>query len=328
MIGQTIDARPATSVFIFILPVVAVGLVIWAVMSANVHLAITAVLPLVVGLCIWRGRPKHAVLVVEQDGLQIFGTSEKIRYADIRDVAVGGKLLDRDAASVPVSPMQIEHTAGCLVVPEKMNVDPGEFYRFLASRMPPRPVKPVPAALLAHADAQTAKFGADKVLVIHTRKMLVERWRRSRRWWIGGGFLAGGLIWLAIGIGVLVEHPKWDEYTGWVVGGVLMSLFAAVALFFSNAKRSRQADYVALRNPDSCIVISPAALAMTQGELRGTVQWHEITKATMKKSQFLNSSGVGGLQLHVRGGEILVFDIYERSLGELADIVRRNLNPA
>ncbi|HEX4414263.1 MAG TPA: hypothetical protein VH107_11590 [Lacipirellulaceae bacterium] len=328
MIGQTIDARPSTSFFVFALPVISIGLVVWAVLSANPHIAIVAVLPLAVALGIWLGRPKHVVLVVEPDGLQIFGTHHKVRYADIQDVAVGGSLLDHDAGSVPALPMQIEHADGCLVVPPQMNVDRAEFYRFLTSQMPLRPVKPVPPALAPHAEAHIAKFGADKVQIVHTRRMIVERWRQSRRRWIGGSFFAVGLIWLAIGIGVLIVHPKQDEYTGWVVGGVLTSLFAGVALFFSNAKRARQADQVAMKHPDSCIVISPTGLAMSQGDLQGAVTWREIMKVTTKKSQFLSSSGVGGLQLHVRGGQILVFDIYERSLAELADIVRRNLNPA
>lgn len=328
MIGQTIDARPSTSFFIFALPVIAIGLVVWAVLSANPHLAIAAVLPLVVALGVWLGRPKHVVLVIEPDGLQIFGTHHKIRYADIQDIAVGGSLLDRDADSVPALPMQIEYAGGCLIVPPEMNVDRGQFYRFLTSQTPVRPVKPTPVALAPHAEAQVAKFGADKVQIIHTRRMIVERWRQSRRKWIGGSFFAVGVIWLAIGIGVLVMHPKQDEYTGWVVGGVLMSLFAGVALFFSSAKRARQADQVAMKHPDSCIVISPAGLAMSQGDLRGVVAWREIEKVAYKNSQFLSRSGVGGLQLRVRGGEILVFDIYERSLVELAEIVRRNLGPA
>src|SRR5262249_43394375 len=140
MIGQTIDARPSTSYFIFVLPFIAVGLVIWAVLSANPHIAITAVLPVVVGLSIWLAQPKQVVLVVHPDGLQIFGTHQKIRYADIQDVAVGGSLLDRNADSVPASPLQIEHSAGCLVVPPQMNVDRAEFFRFLTSQIPPRPV--------------------------------------------------------------------------------------------------------------------------------------------------------------------------------------------
>jgi hypothetical protein len=103
---------------------------------------------------------------------------------------------------------------------------------------------------------------------------------------------------------------------------ILFGLFGLLA----RLTRHNSAASVLRKHPDACIVVGPTGLAMVQGELQGIIAWHEIVSVSARFSQWLRFSRVSGLQIKVRGGEIIVHDIYEMSPAELETIVRRNLS--
>jgi hypothetical protein len=91
----------------------------------------------------------------------------------------------------------------------------------------------------------------------------------------------------------------------------------------SNSGGSRQK--LLTKHPDACIVISPSGLAMCQGDVQGVLPWEQVVDVTTKVSQWLRSARVSGLQIRVRGAEIIAFDIYNRSPSEMEAMIRRNL---
>jgi len=327
MVGQTIDSRSPFPLAAIVLLLGAAALAACALITSNPHILIAAILPLIVGVCAWCGRPGNLVLTIENDGLQSFGTAKKLYYSDMTEVAIGGGQFDANFAKLPALPIEIHHLGGCLVVPPQMNVPLTDFYRFLVSRVPARPPRPIPEALADYVNEQTLKFGADKVHVIHTRRSLSERWRRRRSAWICAGIILTGLIWAVLSIGVLVMAPRRDEFTGWLVGGVMLGMVGALVYFATGSKHARPSHLQAARFPNSCLVLSPAGLAMVQGDLKGAMPWREITGVSTKMSQWLRPSRVAGLQIRVRGSEIIAFDIYERTPAELESLVRSNLDP-
>ena len=324
MVGQTIDARPAISKTAIFLMLVVLGLVAWAVIDANPHPLIGSLLPLSIALAIWFGQPPHTVVMIENDGLVPFGSPNKVYFSDIHAIAVGSTQYGSDVEQLPALPIEIHHDAGCLTLPAITNVSPVELFRFLASRMTARPPKPVHSLLAKYHAEQLQKFGPERIHVVQTRELYPESWKRRRNRWVAAAILLTGLLWLAIGIAVGATNDD-DAYIGWVVFGCLTivgSFFAYLAFRFGSRS---QLETVISKNPDACMVIGPAGLAMVQGDTQGAIRWDEITKVHLRTAQSFRISGAPGLMLMVSGGEIVVLDIYDHSPSELERLIRVNL---
>ena len=74
------------------------------------------------------------------------------------------------------------------------------------------------------------------------------------------------------------------------------------------------------------IVISPLGLAMVQGDLRGEIRWEEITKiktahTSLKSFQVSSNSNRAPVTLYVEGAEIPIWDIYDRPVTLLLEII-------
>jgi hypothetical protein len=100
--------------------------------------------------------------------------------------------------------------------------------------------------------------------------------------------------WLAVG-------------TGTLLAGLFVLVLAALL---------RRAQRTPPRMQGACIVITPAGMAMTQGDLKGALRWDEVTKVVHTP----RSSIVWVL---VHGGKLSIRNVYERSLDEIATLIRR-----
>jgi hypothetical protein len=327
MFGQTIDARSRFSLAGAFFLVIGAALIGWGVLINSVHPMLGAVLPICFAIGLSFGRPQRVVLLVENDGLRLFGSPEKILYREISAVIVGGRQYGGGAVSLPAQPMEIQYQRGCLVAPPVMNVDPVEFHNFLLSQMPVEPPRPVPAVLADYLSEQLAKFGPERVHLIQTRRAFFEQWRRRRRRWIGAALILAGIIWFAVATVAVVSHPKANEYAAWFVAGFWSALVGLIMYFARGSMNRKVADRQLAKHPDACIIIGPAGLAMLQGSTKGALPWREITKVSRNVSQFLQSSRTYGLQLQVRGAAINMFDIYEFSAAEIEQLIRFNLEP-
>jgi hypothetical protein len=283
-------------------------------------------MPLVLAVCLWQGRPDHVVLLVEHDGLRVFHNHEKIHYDDIVDVAVDGISQRANPSRPPQQAIEVQHSQGCLVVPHRMNIDPADFCRFLVTKMVPHPTREAPGALAAYAAEQISKFGPQKVHVIHARRHIAQMWRKRRTRWIWAGIFLGAVSWIAAGVAGTIAQPKQDDFAAWIGFGAIIAIVAGLAYLLTSLNPSKGSDRQLHRHPNACIVIGPAGLAMSQGDLQGAMPWHEVKKASSRVSQFFRTSRMMGVQIQIRGGEIIAFDIYERTPGELAQLIQSNLS--
>jgi hypothetical protein len=260
--------------------------------------------------------------MIENDGLQALGTPHKVRYGDITAITVGGMRLTGDVSQFPAAPMEIHHSEGRLVIPASMSVPPSDLARFLLSKTPHEPSRPVHALLAEYFAEQWAKFGPEKIHVIHARELLGASWRRRARRWLTLAILLTGITWIALAVALGPRAKDADLYGAWLAIGCA-AVLAAFPIHL--ALKSSRADSQVAKFPHACIVIGPAGLAMVQGPIQGAIRWDEITKVTTRISQWLRASRTSGLQILVHGGEILVLDIYERSPAELERLIRGNL---
>jgi hypothetical protein len=170
------------------------------------------------------------------------------------------------------------------------------------------------------------KFGSQKVEVIPTRRLVEEKWRKRRRWWVCVGIFLAGLIWIAVPIAIISSRPRSDEFAVWIFIGIWGVVAGLAGYFAPDSMTQKPADRLLAKNLDSCIIIAPTGIAMVQGDTKGSLPWREITKITNFASTWMRNRRGWGLRLQVRGAQILVFDIYERTPEEIEQLLRRNLD--
>jgi hypothetical protein len=179
--------------------------------------------------------------------------------------------------------------------------------------------------LASYYEQQLAKFGAQKVHVIQTRDSTLS----DKQGCLGGAVWAAimltGVIWILAGAVGSTVDPRNEDFIAWCGLGILVLFLFGLLGLLKRFTRQNSAASILRKHPDACIVIGPTGLAMVQGELQGIVAWHEIVGVSSRFSQWLRTVRVSGLQIRVRGGEIIVHDIYEMSPPELETLVRRNL---
>lgn len=326
MLGQTIEARSPYSPWIFFHLLLVAGLVAWSVLAGNPHPLIAAALPLGIAIGLVLGRPQRVVLLVDREGLRPFGSHEMIYFNEISAVTLRGREFGPYVLSGPNEPMEIHYQRGVLVVPPLTSVDFAEFHNFVRSQIPAQPPRAVPPVLADYLSQQIAKFGPDKVTVIHTRRDFTERWRRKRRRWVSAGITLAGLTWFVAAIGVLSTHKHADEYGGWVALGFFLGFGGILGYFAPHSLRRNQTGRLLAKYPNACLIIAPPGIALTQGDTKGALPWHEITKISVKFLQWGRARHPKGLQLRVRGAEIIIFDIYDRTPAEIEQLFRRNLD--
>ncbi len=326
MIGQTVEARSVFSPWIVINLVAVAALVGWSLLAVNLHPLIAAALPLGISIGLLLGRPSRIAFLIETAGIRPLTRYDMINFDTIHAITVNGNSFGSGALSLVNVPMEIHHDRGTLTVPPIANVDVAELHNFLQSQLPPRPARRVPTVLGDFYAQQITKFGPDKVTVIHTREHHSEPWRRKRRKWIAAGICLAGLAWIVSGVTMLSTHKNSDEYGAWIVFGFLLGLGGILGYLTANSRNGNQARHWLAKFPSSCLVVAPPGIALIQGDTKGALPWSEITGVTTNISQWARTSRVKGVQLRVRGAEILILDIYERSPSEIEELFRRNID--
>jgi hypothetical protein len=294
-----------------------------AVATWELHYLIASILPWTMSAVLWLRRPAPVAVLVDQDALRRLDARPEIAYESLRAVTVPGAPGAASQAIGWPQPLVIHHDAGHLLLPPVMNVPPQELYEFLQSKVPKRDTS-VHAALEGFYREQVSKFGESKVHVTNTRVASRTPHPFSTSAKVGMGLFFGGVLTFAAGVAVVATGHEDLGYEVWIVVGVL--LFIAGGIFWlASRSYSSQPNRALARNPDACIVISPGGLAMVQGDMRGTLRWEEITGTRMGAARFLDMPNQKGLELSIRGGRIIVYDIYDLPLPEVDRLIQQNL---
>lgn len=317
LIGQTIEARAHSSRFAWVWAACGLALLGFAVAIKDVNPAMIAVFPLMLAAILFLRRHRTVQFSIDQRGLRLLGPGELIPYDMMMAAKVHGAAWSPAATPKLPGPIVIEHSRGNLSIPPRMDCSPSDLYLFLLSRIPPQPPRAVPASLSDHLGAQVAKFGDDRVQLIHGRlgRMGPPRWRALGA--LGIAMLITGIVWLVMVWQFKDLFHSLTDRDGWNVGGWMCIIFGGLFWMIAAAANSA-ASRPAKQFRDGCIIISPASLAMVQGDLKGTLRWDEITGIKYVK-------GAKAILIHVHGGQILICDAYETSLDEIAKEIRRNM---
>ena len=270
-----------------------------AVTLKNYHFALGALLPgvLLVGVALDRPKSRRVELgpkslVCEQEG-------EEIPYADICGLSVGVfPWLPEEASRRGMVYIVTRRTV--LELGGRIDVGRRELLRAVLDRIPRGGQMPEQSTLESFARAEREQFGDERVWTFRA----VERCRkRSGVAFVGWGLLIVGVVWV---VAAVTADPLWG------VGAGMVAMFALLAGARALGVKSRQ-NVVGKHWRSSGLVISPTAVAMVQGDVKGKARWNEVRSVTYKRNQ---------LVIEFAGAKIAIPDIYDRPIQQIVELIR------
>ena len=311
--GTTIEGRPRGGAAPIAAMLLGCVLVAGGAATSLPSLVMLGIYPLILAFVLWSRQNRIVQLTLDDRGIHVLRSGQLIPYDSIRALTVNDA---NWVGSSPPAPIVVEHAAGRLTIPPRLSVRPEDLYAWLAPRIVQQPPQPCPIELAEYYEAQASKFGDDKVVVIRRRRRTQPKGLNI----IGVSLLS--LVLTAVAWGFIAGFGEslfrsQDERLSWTIAAFVAGLFgltmgvAGLAISMSRDSKRQKAGAAA-------IVIGPAGMAMKQGEMKGSLRWDEVTGV-----KFIG--GERQLVVLVRGAKIVILDVYDRSLGDIASMIRRNL---
>ncbi len=318
MIGRTVRSRPEPVVWALLLIGLGFVLAIAGPLAGWPVLLPAALLPLAVGgSLLVLGRERPFVARFTEAGVEAGDPPVLVPYDRMLRVAAEQGAVDPKTFRKRSAALLVEHDAGVLGFPSRLDCPSHEIYAFLADRVPHRSGRDVHPALLDYLEREEARFGPDQIWVYSwTRRPRHSRQARRLRAICIGAFIAA-VGWLALGFSS--EAP-----IGWTITGVITAVTAAV-LFLASRVANVPLSMAGRNLKQACLVIGPSGMAMVQGEVQGEIGWPEVLDIRYGPLfSFLGSgrghaSGLPFIRLRVKGAEIPILDIYDRPLYVIHD---------
>ncbi len=326
MLGQTVEAKSPLSKGAIYWLLLGVALAAAGFATGISHYWMAAALPLVTGIVFWRNQAADVVITLEEKGIVLYGTQHTLSYDEIKAVFVGTRLLSDETTITTPGPITIAHENGRFFLPEKMNVSAIELGQFLVSRIPPQPEKKMHASLVVYANEQLAKFGADKVKCIHQREAAYQAIERSALATFSKALLISGSLWFVAAMVAMSNNQVAESFATWLALGI-MAIFLGFTLWLLRHSRSKVNQIDIKKHGPACLVIGPAGLGLAQAELQGKLRWEEIVGIKNGPSKSFGGDNNPALHVSFTGGNIMILDIYDRSLVEIASLINKNTRP-
>jgi hypothetical protein len=294
MNGQILDGRRANPLVPLVCIAAAVALIAVGLIERRPQWTVSAALPGFIGLflLIAGGRRFYAELT-EQD-ISFPASRQVVPYSEI------DHLWTKDSRKN--GSIYVYHQRGMFRLPVLREIATSDLYAFLRSATP-QSVPRSSSRVANYFQTQLQVFGDDKVWAYVQRPEFRSR-EFGRHRLVGLALLSSGFVWLVGGIAVDAPWLFCTAIVLLVIGPVVWASVGSEA----NASLKK------LR--DSCLIVSPLGIALTQGELVGELRWEEVrsTKLVLQSSNRLSR-----IQLQVEGARIDLLDVYDSPLNEIYD---------
>ena len=187
-----------------------------------------------------------------------------------------------------------------------------EILEFLESQpRGPRDLGDVPARFTDFLKQQKL-LSPDEIYIFRGgKRQVTPRTRRYRRaaWWFV--LLAG--TWFALA--AIDRTPLFASF------GALAGLFAVI--FLAGGYTPLRHSHLGIKKIDDAIlIITPNAMALQQGDLCGELRWPELVSVAPYGMGSSRSLDLAGLNLKVRGANILLVDIFQWPLTCAAELIK------
>ncbi len=319
MIGTTIEARPPVPWPSIVFAVGCIAFVATGAISGRPAFLAIGILLGAIAAVLFLSRESAFRAEITHDSLLLHHRGASVRYADLISIATQ----PNDRFSEPSRcPLIITHSDGVLEVPADANVPSDELAQFLRGRLPPRIVSVPDPDIADYLQRQLSQFDSDQIFWCQAGLAAPPTMRRStRRAWIVC-FLVGIAL-IFIGMAVLsAESPRGggrardDRATQWFAVGTVAIVVGAFG-WMLHAAMGRGTNPKIKDAALSSLVISPAGMALRQGDLKGELRWAEIRGAQLGKRP--------PLKLQLAGAMIPIFNVYDRPLAEIHERIRHHL---
>ena len=299
-----------------------VVLVAMSVITGVAHWVIAGFLPLAVALVTSTCGAKAFSADLTSSGLSIHGAPNEIPYENMTSVLIDPSLRDRRCSSPW---LLVVHTGGRVWIPSPLNVPTEMVLETLKAHGVPDPPPPAIAeALQPYVAEQRFAFGDDRVHVFGRRRATAPDY--DRRCLTGWTIACFGLsaAWMA----AATTHPPGGDLSVWW-GPCVLSFFAGLLLFLILFVTRRSGRRAVDRYRDATLVVSPGGFAMAQGDLQGKLPWEGILDVFYLRKPRSGQLAARGRHIIVAvpGSSILVLDIYDHDLEQIAALMQRYWKP-
>lgn len=254
--------------------------------------AIFATLPGFIGLFLLVSGRQHFYAEITDTGLSFDQGDFVVAFNDIdhlwtKDTRING-------------PVYVFHQNGMFKIPVLSAVANSEVYAYLRDAIP-QTVPPPNSRVSNYFQTQSQLFGPDKAWAYVQRPRFTSGEPVGLRIF-GWATIVAAIVWLFGGIAVNAPWLFCCAIAMLVLGPVMISNAAA------------EPNSALAKHYDSCLVIGPAGIALTQGDLIGELRWPEVHGA-----KFLPSSQNRRrrIRLQVEGAHVEVLDLYNGPLDEI-----------
>jgi hypothetical protein len=244
-----------------------------------------------------------------EDGIACTRPRRFVSYSDIRDVFP----MDRGAGDQ--FPIHLLLGDDSVLLPARLGIPSAELVEFLRSQpLGPRNTEEVPPLFANFFKQQLLVSPQEQIYIFRGNKRRVSpRTRRYRTaaWW----FISLSAIWFAL-TPLDVPPPIYPPF------GALAGLFGLI--FLVGGYTPMRHGQARIKNwQDVTLIITPLAMALQQGDLRGELRWEELLSLSSSNRRRAAPKNLARLTLKVRGASIQLFDIYQWPLDCAADLIAR-----
>jgi hypothetical protein len=293
--------------------------------SGNLHFLVASLLPLALATALALFRSSQCSFALGETGLVLEDAPDRIPYEAIESLTLAGLSQELGRASRPGA-IVLTHPGGVLEIPAARQVPSCRIYAWLLSRTIGSGSRAVNARLREFMDAESARFGDERVWTFAARRHLGRRpsTLRTQAWLMAAG--CAGVAWIIAGAVLSSSHG--DAFGPWAGFGTLLLVLSFCGWLLAWA-RQRHPAAGNRQWPESSLVISPTGIAMVQGDLCGSLRWDELREVGYRRAgKFLPltsadaATGLVGLRLSVAGAEIGIPDVFDRPLAVIAMVIR------
>jgi hypothetical protein len=293
-----------------------------AIMNRELGWGMAAVFAGCLAMLLFRARPRAMRVTLGPEALRIEPGAITIPLDSIEAMTLAG--VPQAPQSLRFTgPVVVMHRAGVTEFPATLAPDGSQLYKAVLGRLQPSGRRDRKSVLANECSSQEEKFGAQRVWTYFPRSHLGRRptWRRASA--VAAAVVAAGFVTMAIAI-IFPRNRHWHPDAA--AGFSFFALFFGT-LFFFIARQMQKYPAPTLPNwRQAGLLISPAGLWLVQNDLSGFLAWNEILDVRLNPRERwwmprIRREMPGMLELIIAGGKINVWDVYDRPLPVIADVI-------
>lgn len=308
-------ATPRKSAYpAYIALLLGIAVVIAGALTENYEWLLLAVLPLLMGLLLWRVSRYQVRFRLGPTAIEIEQPKIELPYNEI--VAVRRSRWKRSGEILAIA-----SNRWLLELPNVPDFPISEIESLVLARADSLRTHEPPPEMREYFQQQLELFGPNKVAVIPARKQPSSyeippaRYRRNA---IFLSMFIASLIWIPASS---MGNGAFAAFAGLMISFSIFGWALSRVVIWNSPKKVPQ------KLANSCLVFSPQGLAMMQGEYQGVLVWADVHNAveTRKDRSFQFRSRNAGVSVKLTGAELLIDDIYEESPEQIVKRIQQHL---